>query len=139
MSLPLAERVSPLSSSSPPPALVLAQKTTKSRRFSSLRASSSCSSSSSARLNAARKERATTTTSSEKIESRNALFASTKNAKNATACKATAGGNSDDDGSAANMSARELKRALGEMVRFPSFLCLLCLVLLQKKVYTLSL
>jgi len=139
MSLPLAGRVSP-PSSSPPPALVLAKKTTKSGRFSSLRASSSCSFSA-ARLNAARKERATTTTSSgfrEKIESRNALFASTKNAKNATACKATAGGNSDDDGSAANMSARELKRALGEMVRFPSFLCLLCLVLLQK-VHTLSL
>lgn len=150
MSLLLAGRVSPPPSS--PPARVLARKAKKSRRFSSLRASSSSSSSSSAaaaaaaaRLNAAGKERATTTTSSKlrrregfrgKIRSRNA-FALTKNAKNATACRATAGGNSDDDGSAANMSARELKRALGEMVRFPSFLCLSCLVLLQK-VHSLS-
>jgi hypothetical protein len=142
MSLLLAGRVSPPPSS--PPARVLARKAKKSRRFSSLRASSSAAAAA-ARLNAAGKERATTTTSSKlrrregfrgKIRSRNA-FALTKNAKNATACRATAGGNSDDDGSAANMSARELKRALGEMVRFPSFLCLSCLVLLQK-VHSLS-
>ena len=136
MSLLLAGRVSPPPSS--PPARALARKAKVSRKFSSLRASSS-SSSAAALLNAARKERATTSSKLRgegfrgKIfpRSRHA-FTLTKNAKNATACKATAGGNSDDDGNAANMSARELKRALGEMVRFPSFLCLSCLVLLQK-------
>lgn len=137
MSLLLAGRVSPPPSS--PPARALARKAKVSRKFSSLRASSSSSSANAALLNAARKERATTSSKLRgegfrgKIFSRSRhAFTLTKNAKNATACKATAGGNSDDDGNAANMSARELKRALGEMVRFPSFLCLSCLVLLQK-------